>query len=121
MNNGKLKQRIGTVALIQIGFFLSAAIASMIGGAWTNVMQSDFNANTSVERENLHLITTATSTPYNIKAKALQDFKDSASKAKNRNLRYALFVTTIGLIIIIGWTLFVQEIDPTLVSYIEPY
>lgn len=118
-HRGGRKQRLGTIAVIQIGLFLSATLASVIGGAWTNVMQSDFDD--SIEHLTAQMATSGDpAVTAQAKAEALQRYTASAQRSKRRNLQYALFVTAIGLIIIIGWTLFVQEIDPSLISYVEP-
>jgi len=109
---GVKKQRLGTIAVIQIGLFLSATVASMIGGAWQTVMQSDFDVTT--EQDLLKI-----SSSSEVDQKLAQQLRINAQSVKSRNLRYAIFVTLIGLIIVIGWTLFVQELDPTLISYVE--
>lgn len=99
---GKIKfgQSIGSVAALQIGIFLSATISYLIGGAWTNVVQSDFDSGiTSIQ---------LSSSP-----ESLIRYKESLQTAKQKNLRYAIWVTVVGIAVMILWTLFVQRFQKT--------
>jgi len=113
---GMKRQPLGTVALIQVGLFLSATLASIIGGAWTNVVSGDFDSSLTLA----HMVATANAETGSARYKALrQSYTDNIRDVKDRNMKYAIFVTVIGLLIMVAWTLFVQQLDPDLVSYVE--
>lgn len=151
------KQKFTTVTLIQLGFFLSATLATIIGGAWTNVLQSNFlssvsdrpstgipthlastllqeadapNSNTnwqpSSSQQPLRQAAKTTSTLTFLNAfleheqKLKANYTATVIDAKKANFRYAMIVTLVGILIMVAWTLFLQEINPSLVSSIEP-
>lgn len=96
----KIGQTIGSVAALQIGIFLSATISYLIGGAWTNVVQSDFDS-------------VITSIQLSSSPESLIRYKESLQTAKQKNLRYAIWVTVVGIAVMILWTLFVQRFQKT--------
>lgn len=113
--SGMRKQKFGTVAIIQVGLFLSATLAAVIGGAWTSLVQSNYNATNQIQ---LSLASTISDDEH--RQRMMQRIQSSTANSSQKHLRYALIVTIVGLAVIIAWTLLVQEIDPNLVSSVEP-
>jgi hypothetical protein len=108
-----MRQNIGTVAVIQIGLFLSATLAAIIGGAWNSVLNVNYNYHaTLAEAKSSMLGTGKTTTQFDTLQKSLLALKQS-------RLKFAIVVSVIGLVIMILWTLFVQRLDPNLVSVLE--
>jgi hypothetical protein len=103
-----MKRRLGIIAVNQIGLFLSAVMAFLIGGAWNNYVQSSFEVSSAMLAQKQFGATNSDA------ALHLEIVKNTNVK----NLRYAIIVTAIGLVIMVAWTFFVQEIDPDLVKSI---
>ena len=100
------KHKIGVIAVNQLGLFLSAVMAFLIGGAWNNYVQSSFQVSSEKSMQQHFALTDAVTRQH---LEVLQN-------TNTKNLRYALIVTAVGLIIMVAWTAFVQEIDPDLVK-----
>jgi type IV secretory pathway component VirB8 len=46
-------------------------------------------------------------------------YKVTMDDARRRNMRYAIWVTIAGIILMVVWTILVQEINPSVVSILE--
>jgi hypothetical protein len=103
-----MKRRIGIIAVNQIGLFLSAVMAFLIGGAWNNYVQSSFEVSSAMLAQK-HFEGTSNDAAFHL---------EIVKNTNTKNLRYALIVTGIGLVIMVAWTFFVQEIDPDLAKSI---
>lgn len=127
-----MKQDFATVALVQFGVFLAATMSYLVGAAWSDVVQSNFTADsqaevsnkltTLVHSPNSHLFALNTTGGNNLLQFATQSqIVSDVAKQRNRGkIRYAILITVVGVLIMVLWTLLIQSYDPAIVNSVDP-
>jgi hypothetical protein len=113
------KQKISSIALVEMGIFLGGTLAYMIGSAWTNVAQDSFQIPVNLQRFKMTLPLVQSGALPPALDTATKTYHEDLKTAKRKALWYAIGITLLGLVLMVGFILFVQELDPTLVSKIQ--
>lgn len=113
------KHKISSIALVEMGIFLGGTLAYMIGSAWTNVAQDSFQTPVNLQRFKMTLPLVHSGALPPALDTATEIYHEDLQTAKRKALWYAIGITLLGLVLMVGFILFVQELDPTLVSKIQ--